>query len=104
MKHMYTIAEVERKLDLGAQWFPIVAAAGYENVLRELEPEEGLLLAGKIMHDPEVNKLSALEEFSVYTDPEYPAVMAPNWKAILGSLGESGRAALRNRINFQDGK
>jgi hypothetical protein len=102
MRSCITIADFEREQSLAARYFPIVAAAGYQDILRDLTPADAHGLAGRIMHDREVERiLESSDRFKRFTDRTFPSVYDPDYIGILAALGENGRALLRSRINFQ---
>jgi hypothetical protein len=102
MRSCITIADFEREQSLAARYFPIVAAAGYQDILRDLTPADAHGLAGRIMHDREVGRiLESSDRFKRFTDRTFPSVYDPDYIGILAALGENGRALLRERIHFQ---
>jgi hypothetical protein len=102
MRSCITIADFEREQSLAARYFPIVAAAGYQDILRDLTPADAHGLAGRIMHDREVERiLESSDRFKRFTDRTFPSVYDPDYIGILAALGENGRALLRERIHFQ---
>ena len=102
MKALRTLADFEREQSLAARYLPIVAAAGYTDLLRDLTPADTHALAGHIMRDREVERiLNGSDRFKRFTDRTFPSVFDPDYEGILAALGENGRALLRSRINFQ---
>jgi hypothetical protein len=102
MKALRTLEDFEREQSLAARYFPIIAAAGYTDILRTLTPAEAHGLAGRIMHDREVERiLESSDRFKRFTDRTFPSVYDPDYIGILMEMGEAGRLLLRERIHFQ---
>jgi hypothetical protein len=99
MSRHQTIADFERVQALVAEWGPIVVAAGFADILRDLTPEDFHSLAGRIMHDHEVQRiLESSDRFKIFLDRDFPAVYEPDFVGLLKAMGEQGRKSLRERV------
>lgn len=96
-----TLADYEREKEMVDRWMPLLVAAGYRDMLRDLTPFDTHALAGHIMKDKIVQAI-------LWRDDTYKRFDAPgfgsfdaDYEGILKALGEDGRAALRARIRYQ---
>jgi hypothetical protein len=82
---------------------PMLEAAGlWSNTYDAMQV---FVLAGVVMDDPEVWRLSSLSDFKIIDDPEdAPCAFTTDWPALFKAMGPRGRAELAERIKNRHGK
>lgn len=82
------------RFEMQARWRPVVEAAGLDSPAHS--PENTLMLAGALLHDPVLTSMRLLPEFEIREMGT--CAVETNWRLLFEKLGPGGRAALRDRI------
>ena len=82
------------RFDIQARWRPVTAAAGLDSPSHT--PENTLMLAGALIHDPVIVKMRLRSEFQIRETGT--CAVETNWRLLFEKLGPGGRAALKDRI------
>jgi hypothetical protein len=99
-KFQSRLEEAARRKYLADKYGAVIEAAGYFDGDFEIDPEDAVILGGRIQNDRVVAALVRKPEFHS-VDHDYPAVVLPHFVAALESLTDDDRAELRARINHK---